>query len=499
MTWLTQANAREDVQSKVSEITTKIDDRRAISSETHEHLAIAQIVGETLAGGIALKKEWFYSSVGIDWGDEDRETWYVSRAPVAATFVGDYVVHWTHWIGRVCTQIREFEEEHGHFPGELVYGPRGREVRKKIGPLVRYQFKAGELVDYVYTDAHPKQAPLAEAPELGPVAPPTTEPTLPSFGLKDIVELRDLAQDDQIRGPMAGIYILTGGPGVGKTSVALHRIPYLLLEQFGQLPVEVPGAPPHFFRTETIHVIVWKEHLVPYLKKCLTDLSFGDVAVHHIEDWVARTLRDYVRMGNGKGQYRIEPGDEPEEFRRMKLGFTEPNGDSWEGLTESLMSLYLTDRDDGEFHNPVANQMVDELQDQIAKLKDLFQSSPLPPRFRDPTANFVATVAGIEAAIQVVRVDLDLLAGEVNQAIAAIETFTVEGRSQRTAYTRMRPNIARARDAVTALRERLVHQLTTDFPTALGDFYKSRIVARADAEIWPSGSGAVRRRRLWAA
>ena len=403
-------------------------------------------------------------------------------------FVEDYVVHWTHWIGRLWTQIREHVEEHGTFPERLEYGPRNRESLKKVGPSVRYQFADGRLVDLYYSDAQGTYAPVETPVEPG-VESTEKEPARPGFGLKDIVELRDLTQDDQIRGPMAGIYILTGGPGVGKTSVALHRIPYLLLEQAGQLPAEVPGAPTEFFRSDTVHVVVWKEHLIAYLQECLTELQFGEVAVHHVEDWVARTLRDYVRFGQRKGQYQKELTDEPEDIRRMKMGFTDGADDRWPGLTETVLSSFLTSRENGEFHNPLANELVEDIDAQLAELRASFASTPLTPRFRDPTAQFVPTVAGIESAIQILRDDLERLAEHVAQAI---EGATDTG--QRMQFATIRPIVTRSREAVTNLREKLIERLSRDYPSLLSEFYRSPIVGRArHRAVWPSESGSIHR------
>jgi hypothetical protein len=47
-------------------------------------------------------------------------------------------------------------------------------------------------------------------------------------GMRDIVATIQREQDDAIRSPASGITIVTGGPGTGKTAVALHRAAYLL-------------------------------------------------------------------------------------------------------------------------------------------------------------------------------------------------------------------------------------------------------------------------------
>ncbi|MEU8817887.1 AAA family ATPase [Actinoplanes sp. NPDC048796] len=47
-------------------------------------------------------------------------------------------------------------------------------------------------------------------------------------GMRDIVATIQREQDDAIRSPGSGVTIVTGGPGTGKTAVALHRAAYLL-------------------------------------------------------------------------------------------------------------------------------------------------------------------------------------------------------------------------------------------------------------------------------
>ena len=130
---------------------------------------------------------------------------------------------------------------------------------------MRYGFANGKLIEFEYRDSG---GVVSEDNRPEPATSPSAlVPRVQVFGLKDIIGVRDLSQDDRIRGPMAGLYLLTGGPGVGNTSVALHRIPYLLNEQNEILSAEVPGAPSDFSGTDTMQVVVWKEHLVPYLQR----------------------------------------------------------------------------------------------------------------------------------------------------------------------------------------------------------------------------------------
>ena len=99
MRWLTPANAPDDIQSKVGELRTAIDRRRAHASNTYDYQDIAESVSEAVAAGRALKSEWFYASVGIQCEGEDRETWYITKAVVKSHFATASVLGWTSWIG----------------------------------------------------------------------------------------------------------------------------------------------------------------------------------------------------------------------------------------------------------------------------------------------------------------------------------------------------------------------------------------------------------------
>lgn len=78
--------------------------------------------------------------------------------------------------------------------------------------------------------------------------------------MRDIVSTVQREQDEVIRAPLAGLLVVVGGPGTGKTAVALHRAAFLLytyrfpLESQGVLVV---GPNPIFLR--------YIEHVLPSL------------------------------------------------------------------------------------------------------------------------------------------------------------------------------------------------------------------------------------------
>ncbi|HEY4019953.1 MAG TPA: UvrD-helicase domain-containing protein [Pseudonocardiaceae bacterium] len=67
--------------------------------------------------------------------------------------------------------------------------------------------------------------------------------------MRDIVATIQREQDEAIRAPSAGVTLITGGPGTGKTAVALHRAAYLLYRNRRQMTgagVLVIGPSPVF-------------------------------------------------------------------------------------------------------------------------------------------------------------------------------------------------------------------------------------------------------------
>jgi DNA helicase IV len=67
--------------------------------------------------------------------------------------------------------------------------------------------------------------------------------------MRDIVATIQREQDEAVRAPDDGALVVTGGPGTGKTAVALHRVAYLMYarrEWYGRRGVLVVGPSPVF-------------------------------------------------------------------------------------------------------------------------------------------------------------------------------------------------------------------------------------------------------------
>ena len=118
--------------------------------------------------------------------------------------------------------------------------------------------------------------------------------------LGDIVATIQAEQDEIIRSPQAGVLIVQGGPGTGKTVVALHRAAYLLYTY--RFPLEDQG----------VLVIGPNRVFLRYIEQVLP--SLGEAGIEQVVlgdlvpdvDW-ARYGVDPARFaadGNGQGQHQ---------------------------------------------------------------------------------------------------------------------------------------------------------------------------------------------------
>ena len=120
----------------------------------------------------------------------------------------------------------------------------------------------------------------------------------------DIIGTIQREQDEIIRSPLAGVLVVQGGPGTGKTAVALHRAAYLLythrfpLERQGVLVV---GPNPLFLR--------YIEQVLPSLGETGVSLStvaglVPEVRVRGVDDPARRQVEGRRAHGQGAGAGR---------------------------------------------------------------------------------------------------------------------------------------------------------------------------------------------------
>ncbi len=139
--------------------------------------------------------------------------------------------------------------------------------------------------------------------------------------MRDIVATIQREQDEAIRSPAGGVTLVRGGPGTGKTAVALHRAAFLLYSdrrRFAGGGVLVVGPSPVF---------------VNYIARVLPSLGEDEVtlsslgtlvldvrATRHDPDDVA-TIKGSARMATVLARaVRDSPPDAPTEFRLLYRG-----------------------------------------------------------------------------------------------------------------------------------------------------------------------------------
>jgi DNA helicase IV len=137
---------------------------------------------------------------------------------------------------------------------------------------------------------------LGDMPIGGPAALLAALDRARSGRMIDIVSTIQREQDEIIRSPLAGVLVVQGGPGTGKTAVALHRAAYLLythrfpLERQGVLVV---GPNPLFLR--------YIEQVLPSLGETGVTLStvsgmVTDIRVRSTEPAEVARLKGGARM-----------------------------------------------------------------------------------------------------------------------------------------------------------------------------------------------------------
>lgn len=113
------------------------------------------------------------------------------------------------------------------------------------------------------------------------------------FVLREIVEQMEKAQDKVIRAPIQGSFLITGPAGSGKTTLALHRIAYLL---------QSPDTAARFTNTQSV-VFVQDSGTKTYFGKLLPELGVSNVRIVTFFEWARELLgldsMQYVyRYGN---------------------------------------------------------------------------------------------------------------------------------------------------------------------------------------------------------
>lgn len=172
------------------------------------------------------------------------------------------------------------------------------------------------------------------------------------FMLPEIVERMERAQDDVIRAPAQGSFLIAGPAGSGKTTLAFHRIAYLL-----QSPDTASK-----FSSKNVIVFVQDEGTKAYFSKLLPDLGIHDVFVTTFGEWAMERLAivdvSFLRRPNG-----VDDVVDAYEHRkcialRSEIVIEKKSKDIFKTLEHIYSSVFL-DSDLARFKQQVADRELD--------------------------------------------------------------------------------------------------------------------------------------------
>jgi DNA helicase-2/ATP-dependent DNA helicase PcrA len=123
--------------------------------------------------------------------------------------------------------------------------------------------------------------------------------------LREITALIDPRQFDLITRSDAGLVVIQGGAGSGKTTIGLHRLAYLAFQDARR------------FRPDKLLVIVFNDALARYVARVLPALGIEGVAIRTYEDWARRIRQSlYPRLPS---KYRDDTPSVVSRFKKHPL------------------------------------------------------------------------------------------------------------------------------------------------------------------------------------
>lgn len=155
---------------------------------------------------------------------------------------------------------------------------------------------SGEQVLELSDDLLDPQAAPPGMPVVGDGAMIAALSRATQHGMRDIVATIQQEQDEAIRSPAAGVTMVDGGPGTGKTAVALHRVAYLLYSDRNR------------FESGGVLVVGPSSVFVNYVARVLPSLGEDTVTLRSLGDLAvgfAATRQDAPAVAAVKGSLRM--------------------------------------------------------------------------------------------------------------------------------------------------------------------------------------------------
>jgi len=158
---------------------------------------------------------------------------------------------------------------------QRVSAPQGVFVRDADGSFRQLDEEAAQLRGGEGTALRPKGPVFVSRKQRRRRRSRRFRPGLrPDKLLPEISALIDRRQFELITREKAGVLIVTGGAGSGKTTIGLHRIAFLAFQR------------PKKYRSERMLVVVPGRALASYIGRVLPDLGLPDVPVRTQTDWL---------------------------------------------------------------------------------------------------------------------------------------------------------------------------------------------------------------------
>lgn len=246
--------------------------------------------------------------------EKDGEVWHIGRLGISDDRYETLVVDWRAPIAAAFYRAT---------PLEPMGLRRRRHMQMRGRRIVSLD---DELLDAAAAGSGDVEL-VGEAALLAAVARPRGD------RMGDIVATVQREQDEVIRAPLEGVTVVQGGPGTGKTAVALHRVAYLLYanrQRIAHSGVLIIGPSARFLR---------------YIGDVLPGLGERAVRMARVVDLLGddlATLVESADLQRVKGDARMAT-----VLGRLvrRWPWSEVGDDQWETLPGTMLRVLLTDHD----------------------------------------------------------------------------------------------------------------------------------------------------------
>ena len=311
-------------------------ERDVVEDRAMERLARLQIGGESLLFGRIDR-------TGSD-GPGTGERFYIGRLPVSDREQNAVIVDWRAPMAESFYRATGAEtlglERRRHFATEAEHLVG---IDDEVFSIERLEHDSG--IDLVGTGALLSALGRARRGQM-----------------RDIVATIQREQDEIIRSGLPGAVVVQGGPGTGKTAVALHRTAYLLYSH--RFPLERQGVlvvgPSRLFIRYIGRVLpALGEHAVELAS--IDDLV-ADVAVRSVDSHATARVKGDARMAKVIRRAVLTRQRVPREAVRVRFGVTE-----LVLSTDELSEIVHTVKRAHRVHNAARKQLQSIVCDRLAE------------------------------------------------------------------------------------------------------------------------------------